>query len=79
MTEKFINVLLTEFTCVSILYTILLDEAELTWCILWPIVLYAMLFGASLIWLFSIVQPLSHKAKNPQKTNVARKSNKKRL
>lgn len=66
MAEKFINILLVEVTCLSVVYALIFNSDQQTapqWFHILPIGLFVFLFVASLVKLLFIVRPLSSKAK----------------
>ncbi len=79
MAERFINILLVEVTCLSIVYALIFNsdqEAAPRWLQILPIGLFVISFVASLVKLLFIVRPLSSKAKKYDDKSLISKSNK---
>lgn len=79
MAEKFINVLLVEVTCLSIIYTFILNniiDDTLSIIQIVPVIFFVFLFIISLTHLLLIVQPLSKKAKKYNNENLLNNENK---
>lgn len=79
MAEKFINILLAELSCISVVYAIVFNGAEAfnpKWYQILPIAGFIVLFMTTLIKLLLIVRPLSSKAKKYRDDNLIGKSNK---
>ena len=79
MAEKFINILLAEFSCISVVYAIIFDGSEkvhVKWYQELLIVGFVILFIISLIKLLLIVRPLSSKAKKFRDKSLIGTSNK---
>lgn len=79
MAEKFINILLAELSCISVVYAIVFNGAEVLhpkWYQILLIVAFVILFMTSLINLLLIVRPLSSKAKKYRDESLLGKSNK---
>lgn len=79
MAEKFINILLVEVTCLSVVYALIFNSDQQTahqWFHILPIGLFVFLFVASLVKLLFIVRPLSSKAKKYDDESLISKGNK---
>lgn len=79
MAEKFMNMLLIELTCLSIVYTLILDGADSFswhWWQWLPSTLFVVVFVISLIKLLLIVRPLSSKAKQYNDESLVQEQNK---
>ncbi len=79
MAEKFINILLVEVTCLSVVYALIFNgnqESAPQWFHILPIGLFVFAFVASLVKLLFIVRPLSSKAKKYDDESLISKGNK---
>lgn len=79
MAEKFINILLAELSCISVVYAIVFNGSETVnpkWYQITLIAAFVILFTISLIKLLFIVRPLSSKAKKYRDESLIGKSNK---
>lgn len=79
MAEKFINILLVEVTCLSIVYTLIfgaMGKETLSVMQTVSISIFIVVFVVSLIKLLFIVQPLSKKAKKFDNESLVNKENK---
>lgn len=79
MAEKFINILLVEVTCLSIVYTLIfgaIGKETLSVMQTVSISIFIVVFVVSLIKLLFIVQPLSKKAKKFDNESLVNKENK---
>lgn len=79
MAEKFLNVLLIEVTCISIIYTLICSNTNsfnLNKFQCGSIVLFVLVFLITLIHLLLIVQPLSSKAKKANNEELLNTENK---
>lgn len=79
MAEKFINILLVEVTCLSIVYALIfgaIEKETLSVIQTVSISIFIVVFVVSLIKLLFIVQPLSKKAKKFDNESLVNKENK---
>ena len=79
MADKFINILLVEVTCLSVVYALIFNGNQGTapqWFHILPIGLFVISFVASLVKLLFIVRPLSSKAKKYDDESLISKGNK---
>lgn len=79
MAEKFINILLVEVTCLSVVYALIFNGNQETtpkWFHILPTGLFVISFVASLVKLLFIVRPLSTKAKKYDDESLISKGNK---
>lgn len=79
MAEKFINILLVEVTCLSVVYAFIFSDNyfyPLEGFQILPIVLFVFSFVASLVKLLFIIRPLSTKAKKYADESLINKGNK---
>lgn len=79
MAEKFINVLLVEVTCLSVIYTLFFNGIHNESISIWHTLLVAVFvfaFIISLVHLMFIVRPLSSKAKKLSDQTLINKGNK---
>lgn len=79
MAEKFINILLVEVTCLSVVYALIFNGSQAVapkWFHILPIVLFVISFVVSLVKLLFIVRPLSSKAKKYDDESLISKGNK---
>ena len=79
MAEKFINILLAEVSCISVVYAIIFNGSQTTgpkWYQISSIALFVVLFVITLVKLLFIVRPLSSKAKKYNDESLISKANK---
>lgn len=79
MAEKFINILLVEVTCLSVVYTLIfgaLEKEQLSLLQAISVFIFILSFVISLIKLLFIVQPLSKKAKKFDNESLVNNENK---
>ena len=80
MAEKFMNVLLVEVTCISIIYTFIwnsINNMSLTKIQIASVIIFATVFIVALVHLLLIVQPQSKKAKRQNNEALLNNENKK--
>lgn len=82
MAEKFMNVLLIETTCISIIYTMVFNNVStkaLEWYHIVSVIAFVWVFISTLIRLLRIVQPLSSKAKKGSEGDIVKNTNKEHI
>lgn len=79
MAEKFINILLVEITCLSVVYALIFNDNQNGsphWYHILPIILFVVSFVVTLIQLLFVIRPLSSKAKKYDDESLINKENK---
>ena len=82
MAEKFMNVLLIETTCISIIYTMVFNSISakaLEWYHIVSVIAFVGIFVLTLIKLLRIVQPLSSKAKKGSEGKIVKNTDKENI